>query len=147
MRLPSIRADLRSITPHLVRFRSFPEMYILGAPQNIYQNSSCILWTRRTHTWCPLRLRWPRSDDLIGITGTCAQTKFANYLFTTGFFINYTGRIIVIHMSNIIRLHFLVDWFFLQVHIFIFIGFAVVLVYHELQGQGHSTNPSVPPGR
>ena len=53
----------------------------------------------------------------------------------------------MIHMYNIIRLHFLVDWDFLQVHIFILIGFAVVLVYHGLQGQGHITDPSVPPGR
>ena len=117
------------------------------ALQNFYRNSSRILWTRRTHFWCLLRLRWLRSDDLIGIAAARAQTKLAKYLLTIGFFINYTGRIIVIHMYHIIRLHVLADWDYLQVHIFIFIGFAVVLVYHVLQGQGHSTDPSIPPAR
>ena len=50
-------------------------------------------------------------------------------------------------MYHIIRLHFLVDWDFLQVRIFIFIVFTVVLVPHGPQGQGPSTDPSVPPGR
>ena len=53
----------------------------------------------------------------------------------------------MIHMYHIIRLHFLVDWDFLQIHIFIFIGFAVVLVYHGPQRQGHITDPTIPPGR
>ena len=34
-------------------------------------------------------------------------------------------------MYHIIRLHFLVDWDFLQVRIFIFIVFTVVLVPHR----------------
>ena len=50
-------------------------------------------------------------------------------------------------MYHIIRLHFLVDWDFLQVHTFIFIVFTVVLVPHGPQGQGLSTDPSIPPGR
>ena len=63
-----------------------------------------------------------------------AQTEFAKYFFTIGVLINYTGRIIVIYMYHILCLHFLVDWDFLQVHIFIFIGFPVVLVYNVPQG-------------
>ena len=43
-------------------------------------------------------------------------------------------------MYHIIRLHFLVDWDFLQVHIFIFIVLTVVLVPHGPQGQGLSTD-------
>ena len=50
-------------------------------------------------------------------------------------------------MYHIIRRHFLVDWDFLQVHIFIFIVLTVVLVPHGPQGQGLSTDPSIPPGR
>ena len=50
-------------------------------------------------------------------------------------------------MYHIIRLHFLIDWDFLQVRIFIFIVFTVVLVPHGPQGQGPSTGPSIPPGR
>ena len=86
------------------------------------------------------------SDDFIGIAGARAQTKLAKYFFTIIFSYSHTGRIIVIYMYHIIRLHFLVDWEFLQVHIFNFIGFAVVLVYHGPQGYGHSTNPFIPPG-
>ena len=44
-------------------------------------------------------------------------------------------------MYHIIRLHFLVDWDFLQVHIFIFIVLTVVLVPHGPHGQGLSTDP------
>ena len=50
-------------------------------------------------------------------------------------------------MYHIIRLHFLVDWDFLQVPIFIFIVFTVVLVPHGPQGQGLSMDPSIPPRR
>ena len=50
-------------------------------------------------------------------------------------------------MYHIIRLDFLVDWDFLQVRIFIFIVFTVVLVTQGPQGQGPSTNPSISPGR
>ena len=50
-------------------------------------------------------------------------------------------------MYHIIRLHFLVDWDFLQVRILIFIVFTVVLVPQGPQGQGPSTDPSIPPGR
>ena len=50
-------------------------------------------------------------------------------------------------MYHIIRLHFLVDWDFLQVRIFIFIVFTVVLVTHGPQGQGPSTDPSISPRR
>ena len=92
-------------------------------------------------------LRWSRSDDLIGVQGTHAQTTLAKYFFTIRFFIHFRGGIIVIHMYHIIRLHFLVDSDFLQVLFFIFFGFAVVLVYHGPQGQCHSTHPSIPPGR
>ena len=42
-------------------------------------------------------------------------------------------------MYHIVHLHFLVDWDFLQVCIFIFIVFTVVLVPHGPQGQGPST--------
>ena len=63
-----------------------------------------------------------------------AQTKLAKKFFTLGFFINYRRRFIVNYMHHIIRLHFPVDWDFLQVHIFIFIDFAVVLGYHGPQG-------------
>ena len=49
-------------------------------------------------------------------------------------------------MYHIIRLHFLVDWYFLQVRIFIFIVFTVVLVPYGPQEQGPSTDPSIPPG-
>ena len=48
-------------------------------------------------------------------------------------------------MYHIIRLHFLVNWDFLQVRIFIFIVFTVVLVPHGPQGQGPSTDPSILP--
>ena len=78
-------------------------------PPNFYRNSSCISWARQSHFSCPLRLRWARSNDLIGIAGARAQTKLAKYFFTIGIFINYTGRIVVIHMYHIIRLHFFVD--------------------------------------
>ena len=50
-------------------------------------------------------------------------------------------------MYHIIGLHFLVDWDFLQVRIFIFIVFTVVLVLQGAQGQGPSTDPSIPPRR
>ena len=50
-------------------------------------------------------------------------------------------------MYHIIRLHFFVDWDFLQVHIFIFIGFAVVLRYHGPQRYSPSTDLSIPSGR
>ena len=46
----------------------------------------------------------------------------------------YTGTFIVINTYLIIRLHFRVNWDFLQVHIFIFIGFAIVLEYFGPQG-------------
>ena len=55
-------------------------------PPNFYRNSSCILWTRRTHFWCPLRLRWSRSDDLIGMARARAQSKLAKYFVTIAFF-------------------------------------------------------------
>ena len=50
-------------------------------------------------------------------------------------------------MYHIIRLHFRVDWDFLQVRIFIFIVFTVVLVPHGPQGQGPSTDPFIQQGR
>ena len=112
MRLPSIRADLRSITPYLVRLRSFPENLILGAPQNSFWNCSCILCKRQTHCWCLLRLRQSRSNDSIGITSALAQFKRAKWFFTNGFFIKYTRRVIVIYMYHIICLHVLVEWEF-----------------------------------
>ena len=84
------------------------DLYI-RRPPNFYRNTSCILWTRRTSFWCPLQLRWSRSDDLIRFAGARAQTKLAKYFFTIGLFIIYTGRIIVIHMYHNICLHVLVD--------------------------------------
>ena len=109
------------------------DLYI-RRPHNFYPSSSCIFWSRLTNFWCPLRLQLSRSDNLIGVAGARALTKLAKYFLTIGFLINYTGRIIVIYMYHIICLHFLVDSDFLQVDIFIFIGFAVVLVYHGPQG-------------
>ena len=50
-------------------------------------------------------------------------------------------------MYHIFGLHFIVHWAFLQVCIFIFIVFTVVLVPHGPQGQGLKTDPSIPPGR
>ena len=47
------------------------DLYI-RRPPNFYRNSSCIFWTRQTHFWCSLRLRWSCSDDLIGIAGARA---------------------------------------------------------------------------
>ena len=73
------------------------DLYI-PRPRNFYRNSSSILWTRRTHFWCPLRLKGLRSDDWIGITGASAQAKFAQYFPTIRFFSNYPGRIIEIYM-------------------------------------------------
>ena len=52
--------------PHSARFSSFPDIYIWEGYPNFYPNSSCILWTRRIQFWCPLRLRWSLSDDLVG---------------------------------------------------------------------------------
>ena len=76
------------------------------AEEKLIRNSTCMLWTRRTQFLCPLRLRWSRSDDLIRIAGALAQTKLAKYFFTIEFFVNCTGRIIVIHMYHLIRLTF-----------------------------------------
>ena len=134
MRLHCIRADPRSITPHQERFRSFPEIYVFGAPQMFTGTIPVYFGHAGLISGFLLRLGWSPPDDLIGIAGGRAQTKLAKYFFTIGFFVNYTIRIIVICIYDIIRLHFLVDWDFLQVHIFILIGFAVVLVYHGPQG-------------
>ena len=68
MRLPSICADQRSIQDNASPFSQIQlisvHLHIGGLP-NFYSNSSCILWTRRSQFWCPLRLRWSRSDDLL----------------------------------------------------------------------------------
>ena len=68
MRLPSIRADLRSIqvnAPPFSQIQLISGRLHLGRLPNFYPNSSCILWTRQIQFWCPLRLRWSRSDDLV----------------------------------------------------------------------------------
>ena len=67
MRLPSIRADLRSIqvnAPPFSQIQLISGHLHMGAFPNFYPNSSCILWTRRIQFRCPLRLRWSRSNDL-----------------------------------------------------------------------------------
>ena len=68
MRVPSIRADLRSMQVNGTPFSQIQlisvQLYIGGLP-NFYSNSSCILWTRRIQFWCPWRLSWSRSDDLL----------------------------------------------------------------------------------
>ena len=68
MRLPSIRADLRSIQANAPPFSQiqliFGELH-MRAFRNFSPNSSCIFWTRRIEFWCPLRLRWLRSNDLV----------------------------------------------------------------------------------
>ena len=67
MRLPSIRADLRSIQANASPFSQIQLIsghLRMGAFPNFYPNSSCILWTRRIQFWRPLRLRWSRSNDL-----------------------------------------------------------------------------------
>ena len=68
MRLPSIRADLRSIqvnAPPFSHIQLISGHLHMGAFPNFYLNSSCILWTRQIQFWCPLRLRWSRSNDLV----------------------------------------------------------------------------------
>ena len=68
MRLPSIRADLRSIQVNAPTFSQIQLISVhlhIGGLRNFYSNSSCILWTREIQFWCPLRLRWSRSDDLL----------------------------------------------------------------------------------
>ena len=68
MWLPSIRADLRSIQVNAPPFSQIQlisvHLHIGGLP-SFYSNSSCILWTCWIQFWCPLRLRWSRSDDLL----------------------------------------------------------------------------------
>ena len=68
MRLPSIRADLRSIQVNAPPFSQIQlisgHLHMGGCP-NFYSNSSYILWTRWIQFWCPLRLRWSRSNDLV----------------------------------------------------------------------------------
>ena len=68
MRLPSIRADLRSIQVNAPPFSQIQLISIhlhIGGLPNFYPNSSCIFWTRQIQFWCPLRLRWSRSNDLV----------------------------------------------------------------------------------
>ena len=68
MRLPSIRADLGSIqvnAPPFSQIQLISGHLHMGAFPNFYPNSSCILWTRQIQFWCPLRLRWSRSNDLV----------------------------------------------------------------------------------
>ena len=90
---------------------------------------------------CPFLLRCSRSDNLIGIAGARGKAKLAKYLSTIGVFIHYTGGFIGNHMYHIIRLRFLVHWDSFQVHMFIFIGFAVVLGYHRPEGQSPGPTP------
>ena len=68
MRLPSIRADLRSIqvnAPPFSQIQLSSGHLHMGAFPNFYSNSSCILWTRRIQFWFPLRLRWSHSIDVV----------------------------------------------------------------------------------
>ena len=68
MRLPSIRAELRSIqvnAPPFSQIQLISGHLHMGALPHFDPNSSCILWTRRIQFRCPLRLRWSRSDDLV----------------------------------------------------------------------------------
>ena len=68
MRLPSLRADLRSIqvnTPPFSQIQLISVHLHIGGLPIFYSNSSCILWTRQIQFWCPLRLRWSRCNDLL----------------------------------------------------------------------------------
>ena len=114
------------IQPHSAHFRTFtygslpkilPELflYIMDTPDSILVSNAGEMVAFQCFG---------------GIAGARAQIKSAKYFFTIGFLINYTGRIFRNYMYHIIRLHFLVDWDFLQVRIFIFIVFTVVLVPH-----------------
>ena len=78
MRLPSIRADLRSIqvnAPPFSQIQLISRHLHMGAFPNFYLNTSCISWTRRTQFWCLLRLTWSRSNDLVEST---ARVRISN---------------------------------------------------------------------
>ena len=115
MRLPSIRADLRSIQVNAPRFSQIQLIsghLHMGAFPNFYRNSFGILWTRRIQFWCPLRLRWLRSNGFMESPGRVRKSYQPNIFSQSDFCINYTGRIFREYMYHIIRLHFLVDWDF-----------------------------------
>ena len=97
-----------------------PFLYIMQMPDSFVVSVPAEMVAFRGFNWN----RWRACAKQI------SQIFFHNRIF----FINYTGRFIENYMYHIIRLHFLVDWGFLQVHIFIYIGFAVVLGYHGPQG-------------
>ena len=88
MRLPSIRADLRSIQVNAPPFSQIQQIsgdLHMGAFPNFYLNSSCILWTRRIQFWCPLRLRWSRSDDLVGSPARVRKSNEPNIFSQSDF--------------------------------------------------------------
>ena len=95
MRLPLNPCRPQVNYPPLGQIQIISRDAYIRRPPNFYPSCSCILWTCRTHFWCPFQLRWSRFDDLSGIACTRAQTKLAKYFLTNGFFINHTGRIIV----------------------------------------------------
>ena len=88
MRLPSIRADLSSIQANAPPFRQIQLIsghLHMGAFPNFYLNSSCILWTRRIQFWCPLRLRWWRSNDLVGSPARVRKSNQPNIFSQSDF--------------------------------------------------------------
>ena len=88
MRLPSIRADLRSIqvnAPPFSQIQLISGHLNMGAFPNFYPNGSCILWTRLIQFWCPLRLRWPRSNDLVESPGRVRKTYQPNIFSQSDF--------------------------------------------------------------
>ena len=88
MRIPSIRADLRSIQVKAPPFSQIQLISVhlhLGALPNFYPNSSCILWTRRIQFCCPLRLRWSRSKDLVESPARVRKSNQPNIFLQSDF--------------------------------------------------------------
>ena len=71
--------------PHSVRFSSFPDIYLWEGYPKFYPNSSCILWTRRIQFWCPLRLRWSRTDDLVELPARVRKSNQPNIFSQSDF--------------------------------------------------------------
>ena len=88
MRLPSIRADLRSIqvnAPLFSQNQLISVHLLIGGLPNFYLSSSCILWTCRIQFWCPLRLRWSHSDDLLELPARVRKSNQPNLFSQSGF--------------------------------------------------------------
>ena len=88
MRLPCIRADVRSIQVNAPPFSQIQlisvHLHIGGLPK-FYPNSSCILWSRRVQFWCPLRLRWSRSNDLVELPARVRKLNQPNIFSQSNF--------------------------------------------------------------